>query len=310
MDNPLNTSLGVNMEKDGENTGVLEKISEIYWRHKKLLIFAPAVILITVFFAIPMISLFRMSFYTSTGMGMHEVTFTLKNYVKLLTDPFYLKIILYTFKIAVGVMFLSLVLSYPAAYFISRTTGRLKIFLLLLVIVPLWTNLIVRIYGWFVILGRQGLINSILLATGVIEKPAALLFKTFSVVIGITDAVLPWVLLILFSILEGIDYKMIEAARDLGANRFKSFYEVTFKLSLPGISIGGLFAFVWAMGEYAVPSLLGSSSKRTISIELADQMLAVLNWPFGASIAFILFVITICALFLSNKLGQKSGHLQ
>jgi ABC-type spermidine/putrescine transport system permease subunit I len=175
-------------------------------------------------------------------------------------------------------------------------------------LVPLWTNLIVRIYGWFIILGRKGFINTILLQADLIEKPLPMIFNSFSVVIGLLDVVFPWVLLILISVLEGIDWSMIEAARDLGAGRFKSFYEVTFKLSIPGMAVAGLFAFVWAMGEYAVPSLLGSSSQRTISIEVADQILSMLNWPFGASIAFTLFTISVLVLIVSNRISQKGAR--
>jgi spermidine/putrescine transport system permease protein len=126
------------------------------------------------------------------------------------------------------------------------------------------------------------------------------------VVIGLLDNVFPWVLLIMISVLEGIEWPIIEAARDLGAGRFRSFYEITFKLSLPGIAVAGLFAFVWSIGEYAVPSLMGSSADRTISIEIAEQMLSMLNWPFGASMAFTLFTISVCALMISNWLSNRS----
>ena len=132
-----------------------------------------------------------------------------------------------------------------------------------------------------------------------------MIFNSFSVVVGLLDVVFPWILLILISVLEGIDWSMMEAARDLGAGRLRSFYEVTFKLSIPGMAVAGLFAFVWSMGEYAVPSLLGSSSQRTISIEVADQILSVLNWPFGASIAFTLFAISVLVLIISNRISQK-----
>jgi len=179
-----------------------------------------------------------------------------------------------------------------------------------LIIIPLWTNLIVRIYGWFVILGRQGLLNSILIKLNLIDEPISLVFTTGSVVIGLLDNVFPWILLIMISVLEGIEWDIIEAARDLGASRIKSFYEITFKLSLPGIAVAGLFAFVWSVGEYAVPSLLGASSNRTISIEIADQMLNLLNWPFGASMAFVLFAISVSVLLINNWLTSRSniGH--
>jgi putative spermidine/putrescine transport system permease protein len=286
----------------------VEKSHEIYRRNKYLLIFVPALLVVTVFFFVPIMTLFRISFFEYTGMGTYKPAFNLHGYIKFLTDPFYVGVILYTLKNAVLVTVIALIAGYPVAYYVARASGLKKMICLLLIIVPLWTNLIVRIYGWFIILGRKGVINTMLLQADLIEKPLPMIFNSFSVVIGLLDVVFPWVLLILISVLEGIDWSMIEAARDLGAGRFKSFYEVTFKLSIPGMAVAGLFAFVWAMGEYAVPSLLGSSSQRTISIEVADQILSVLNWPFGASIAFTLFTISVLVLIVSNRISQKGAR--
>ena len=277
---------------------------DIYRKYRLYLIFAPALLTVCVFFFLPIFQLLRISFYQYTGMGTYEPAFTFAGYAKFFTDPYYVRIILYTIKIALLVTFVSLTVGYPVAYSIARARGPIKIVCLLLIIVPLWTNLIVRIYGWYIILGKNGFINMLLLKLGVVDQPIAMLFKTLSVVIGLLDVVFPWVLLILISVLEGIDWSMIEAARDLGASRWKSFYEVTFKLSIPGVAVAGLFAFVWAMGEYAVPSLLGATGKRTISIEVGEQILSVLNWPFGASIAFSLLMISFSVLFISNYLAR------
>jgi putative spermidine/putrescine transport system permease protein len=296
------------MRKKTNVSGWLEKVWDIYRRNRYLLVFMPALIFVLVFFFIPIVYLLRMSFFKYVAMGVFEPDLTLGSYLKFLTDPFYLKVIWYTIKIAVTVTVLCLVVGYPVAYYISCMTGRWKITLLLLLIIPLWTNLIVRIYGWFVILGKQGLLNTVLLYLHVIDQPASIVFSTTSVVIGLLDVVFPWVLLIMISVMEGIEWSIIEAARDLGASRFKTFYEITFKLSLPGVAVAGLFAFVWSAGEYAVPSLLGSSAKRTISVEIADQMLNMLNWPFGASMAFVLLAISVSVLLISNRLSSRS-HL-
>ena len=282
-----------------------EKIFEFYRRNKFLVIFLPALLMVTIFFFIPVITLIKVSFYKFTGMGLYQSAFSLDGYIKFLTDPFYLNVIFYTIKISLLVTFIALLVGYPAAYYVARATGMKKIICLLLIIVPLWTNLIVRIYGWFVILGQNGFINTLLISLGIVDSPISMVFSSFSVVIGLLDVVFPWILLILISVMEGIDWSLIDAARDLGASRFQSFYEVTFKLSIPGVTVAGLFAFVWAMGEYAVPSLLGSSSQRTIPIEVADQILTVLNWPFGASIAFTLLMISVAVLFISNRISQR-----
>lgn len=281
---------------------------DVYRKNRFLLIFLPALVIVAVFFFVPILTLFRVSFYENVGMGVYRPAFTFEGYVKFLTDPFYVNIILFTIRIAVLVTLVALTAGYPVAYYVARASGLKKIFCLLMIIVPLWTNLIVRIYGWFVILGRKGFINTILLSLDIVHEPLSMVFTPFSVVIGLLDVVFPWVLLILISVMEGIDWSMIEAARDLGANRFRSFYEVTFKLTIPGVAVAGLFAFVWAMGEYAVPSLLGSSARRTISIEVADQILNVLNWPFGASIAFTLFTITAIVLVVSNRISQRGAR--
>jgi len=285
----------------------LEKIHEIYRKNRFLMVFMPAIVLVTFFFFVPILSLLRISFFKYMEMGVFDSSFTLQNYIKFLTDPFYLQVIWYTVKIALSVTLICLLFGYPVAYYISCMTGKWKMFLLLLLIIPLWTNLIVRIYGWFVILGRQGLLNSVLLSMNFIEEPISIVFTTTSVVIGLLDNVFPWILLIMISVMEGIEWPIIEAARDLGASRLKTFYEITFKLSLPGVAVAGLFAFVWSVGEYAVPSLLGSSSQRTISIEIADQMLNMLNWPFGASMAFVLFAISVSVLLINNWLSSRSN---
>jgi len=284
-----------------------EKLFEIYRKNRSFLIFLPAVFTVVFFFFIPIIALLRVSFYHFVSMGVFKPAFSFEWYIKFLTDPYYIDIILYTLKIAFFVTSISIIVGYPVAYYIVRSSGIKKIIYLLIIIIPLWTNLIVQIYGWFVILGEKGFINTILLGIGITHRPLSMVFCSFSVVIGLLDVVFPWVLLVLISVMEGINWSIIEAARDLGAGRFKSFYEVTFKLSIPGIAIAALFAFVWSFGEYAVPSLLGSSALRTISIEVADQILTNLNWPFGASIAFILFSISVIVLFLSNMLSQKGA---
>ncbi len=296
------------METIIQNGKWAEKIYEVYRKNKFLLVFLPALLVVIIFFFIPVFTLLRVSFYEYTGMGLFRPAFSFAGYIKFLTDPFYVKIILFTLEIAFLVTLIAIVTGYPVAYYVARASGVKKIICLLLIIIPLWTNLIVRIYGWFVILGTEGLINTFLISFGIIDDPISMLFTPFSVVIGLLDVVFPWVLLILISVMEGIDWSMIEAARDLGASRFQSFYEVTFKISIPGVAVAGLFAFVWAMGEYAVPSLLGSSGSTTISIEAADQILHVLNWPFGASIAFTLFTITVIVLVISNRISQRGAR--
>ncbi|GAB6145555.1 ABC transporter permease [Desulfocicer niacini] len=295
------------MESAIKKNSLLEKMHEIYRKNKFFIMFLPAVAIVLFFFFIPILSLLRISFYSYVEMGVFKPGIGLGNYIKFLTDPFYLQVIWYTIKIALAVTMLCLILGYPVAYYISCMTGKWKMFLLLLLIIPLWTNLIVRIYGWFVILGSQGLLNSILLSLNLIEKPLSIVFSTTAVVIGLLDNVFPWILLIMISVMEGIEWPLLEAARDLGAGRIKTFYEITFKLSLPGVAVAGLFAFVWSVGEYAVPSLLGSSSQRTISIEIADQMLSMLNWPFGAAMAFVLFAISVSVLLINNWLSSRSN---
>ena len=296
------------MESAHPSQGWIERLAALYRKRAFLLVFAPAVALVVFFFFIPVLSLFRLSFYEYTGMGMARPAVSLAGYIKFLTDPFYVNIIFFTLKIAVAVTMIALLAGYPVAYYVARAQGLKKIVCLLLIIIPLWTNLIVRIYGWFIILGRNGLVNTLLMSSGVVQEPMSMIFCQFSVIIGLLDMVFPWILLILISVMEGIDWSLIDAARDLGASRFQSFFEVTFKLSIPGVAVAGLFAFVWAMGEYAVPSLLGSSAQRTISIEVADQILTSLNWPFGASIAFTLLMISVGVLFISNRLSQKGSQ--
>ncbi len=284
------------------------RIYEACRKSKFIWIFAPGVLIVVFFFFIPVFSLFQLSFYENMEMGVYTPAFTLEWYLKFLTDPFYVQIIFFTLRLALTVTIIALLFGFPVAYYIARSSGLKKIICIVLIIVPLWTNLIVRVYGWFVILGQEGFVNSLLLSLNVVDDPISIVFTKTSIIIGLLDMVFPWTLLILISVMEGIDWSMMEAARDLGASRFRSFYEIAFKLSLPGIAVAGLFAFVWAMGDYAVPSLLGSTAQRTISVELGEQILTVLNWPFGASIAFTLLMISVGVLFISNRLSQKGAR--
>jgi ABC-type spermidine/putrescine transport system permease subunit I len=284
------------------------RIYEAYRKSKFIWIFAPGVLIVVFFFFIPVFSLFQLSFYENLEMGVYTPAFTLEWYLKFLTDPFYVQIIFFTLRLALTVTFIALLFGFPVAYYIARSSGLKKILCIVLIIVPLWTNLIVRVYGWFVILGQEGFVNSLLVSLNVVDGPISIIFSQTSIIIGLLDMVFPWTLLILISVMEGIDWSMMEAARDLGASRFRSFYEIAFKLSLPGLAVAGLFAFVWAMGDYAVPSLLGSTAQRTISVELGEQILTVLNWPFGASIAFTLLMISVAVLFISNRLSQKGAR--
>jgi len=294
------------MQKTAEKltAPLFQNFSEFYRREKFVFLFLPALVIVIVFFFVPIFTLLRISFYKSTPFAVYEEGFTFANYIKIFTDFFYLKTIFFTLKIATIVTFISLACGYPVAYYTARAAGLRKLICILCIIIPLWTNLIVRIYGWRVILGRAGVINIFLLKVGVIQEPLPLVFNSFAVIIGLLNVVFPWVILILFSLLEGLDWSLIEAARDLGAGRIRSFYEVTFKLSLPGVIVAGLFAFIWAAGEYATPSLLGSSAQRTISMEVADQILSLLNWPLGAALAFVLLFLSGVILLLSNKISQ------
>jgi putative spermidine/putrescine transport system permease protein len=270
---------------------------------------APASLLVLVFLVLPMLLMLRYSFNSFVpGQFMVEAV-TAENYVKLATDPYYRHVLGLTLTVSASVTILTLIVGWPVAQFLARTQSRHKGLLLLAVVLPLFMGNAVRAAGWMVAFGREGLVNRLLQATGLIDAPLQIMFTPTAVIIGIVSVNLSYVVLTLSSVIEGIDRRAEEAALSLGATPFETWRLVTLPLALPGLLAAGVLSFILSMNAYATPVLLGGPSFQMMAPVVADQVLQRANWPFGASLGFMLMLVTLGLTAGANWLvGRRYGR--
>ena len=254
------------------------------------LFLSPGMILIGVFFLLPLAMMFTYSFYTRVLGGSMEAVFTLDNYARIFTKALYSKVLIKTLWLALLVTVVSLLLGYPLSYFMARTRSSLKPYMLLAVITPLWTSVIIRSYGWMVILGTNGIINSFLGLFGV--EPVRLLWNQTGTIIGFVQILLPYMVLPLYASMESIDVSLEEASRTLGASNLRTFWRITLPLSLPGAATGALMVFIITIGTFLIPALLGGPSQVVVPMMIYEQI-GTLNYPLAASLSMVLLVIVL-----------------
>src|SRR5580704_13040348 len=265
---------------------------------------APATLVVLVVLALPLVLLFRYSLnHFEPGQFMVEAL-TLENYVKLLSDPYHLGVLRTTVIMAVVVTATCLALGFPLAIAIARAPPRRKAVLIVLVVVPLFVGNAVRAAGWMVAFGQKGVINALLEAVGL--APATIMYTPWAVLAGIVSVNLPFVTLTVQSVIEGIDAALGEAAASLGATPFAAWRLVTLPLALPGLLAAGALSFILTMNAYATPLLLGGPRFQMIGPTLAREMLNQANWPFGASLAFVLIAFTLASTAFANLLIARA----
>jgi putative spermidine/putrescine transport system permease protein len=230
---------------------------------------------------------------------------TLENYTYILGDSFYLEIIGRTLGLGLIVVVATLLIGYPLAYFLARTRSRFRPWLIVLVVFPLLLNLVVRSFGWIVLLANRGLINDWLVSLGLIETPIKLLFNFTGLLIGLSHIFLPFMVLVLIGTIQNIPRDVEEAALTLGASRREVLTKVTLPLSLPGILSGSILVFVLTISALVTPRLLGGPTYQVMSTLIFDEFLKVLNWPRGAAMAFILTVIVLVLVWASGRLARR-----
>jgi len=217
-------------------------------------------------------------------------TLTLSSYRRLL-DPLYLDVLLDSLWLAAATTTLCLLLGYPFAYLLTRTSSRWRPLLLLLVIVPFWTSSLVRTYAIMIVLKTQGLLNQALLGLGLIAEPLELLYTETAVILGMLYTLLPFMILPLYAALEKLDHRLIEAARDLGAGKITIFLRIVIPLTLPGIIAGSLLTFLPGLGMFYVADLLGGAKTLLVGNLIRDQFLSARDWPFGAAASVLLTLL-------------------
>ena len=284
-------------------TSALMLLQRVGWL-KLLLLLLPSLVLITIYLIIPIIMLVVMSFYRSSMFGVVP-DFSLVNYQQFTSSSLYVGLLIKSIRMALTVTAISLLVSYPFAYFLARASGRLKTALLILVMVPFWTSYLIRTMAWLPILGIKGIVNHSLLALQIVTDPIeAFLFNEFSVILTLIHIYMPFMVVPIFLSLDRLDSRLLEAAGDLGANPWRAFWNVTLPLSMPGVVGGVVMVFIAAFGAYVTPKLIGGSSGIMFGNVLADQYSGTFNWPFGAVLALIMIGVVLLLLLIASRFSR------
>lgn len=223
-----------------------------------------------------------------------------QNYRHLFTVPVYLHVFFNTFSLACVVTIATLLLAYPVAYHLSVVSQRQLRWLMFFILVPSWTSILVRSFAWLVLLGRRGIVNSLLLSLGLLHHPLQFMFNTGTVAFAMVEILLPFMVLPLYATMRNIDLTLMQAARGLGAGRLQAFWHVYLPLSLPGLMAGISTVFVLCLGFFITPTLLGGRRDVTVTMLIMQQFTALLNWGFGAALAAVLLAVTLAVLLLFN----------
>ncbi len=266
---------------------------------------------LVLFVLIPNLMIIGTSFLTRDEANLIKFAFTFENYTRLL-DPLYGKVMLHSFYMAIVATLICLVIGYPFAYIVAKMTEKWRPFMLFLIIVPFWTNSLIRTYGLKIVLGTQGILNQALMSLGLIDAPLRIMFTETAVMIGLVYILLPFMILPLYSAIEKLDGTYIEAARDLGANKFQTLVRVILPLTMPGIIGGCLLVLLPALGMFYIADLLGGAKNLLIGNVIKSQVLNARDWPFGAatSIALTLaMAIMLYAYYRAGKLLNKKVEL-
>lgn len=277
-------------------------------RFDRVAMLAPAVTVIFVMLIAPTMLMLLYSFWRFVSGRITDYTFTIDNYIRLLSDIFYLNVIWETLELGVVVTAITLMLGYPLAFFLARTRSRFKPLLTYLVFMPLMIGIVVRAYGWIVILGYDGGLNNFLVGLGILDRPFRFLYTRHAVVIGLIEVLLPFMVMPLLSSIEKIDPHVEEAARALSATRTQVFLRVTLPLSLPGIISGSLMVFSLTITSYALPALLGGPKVKMISALAYDSMLVGYNWPFGSAIGIVMITVSTAIVYFYLKSLTKASR--
>jgi putrescine transport system permease protein len=258
------------------------------------------------FFVVPFVIVLKISFadidlaippYTSLlqwdDKNVLSIKLNFNNYLFLFTNELYFKALLNSLKVALISTLICLLIGYPMAYGIARAKPATRNLLLLLVILPFWTSLLLRVYAWIGLLKANGVINNILMALGLIHEPLAMLYTPFAMYVGIVYSYLPFLILPLYANLEKMDWQLLEAAEDLGCRPWQAFYKITLPLSRNGILAGSMLVFIPAVGEFVIPALLGGPNALMIGRILWDEFFSNRAWPVASAVAVLLLLLLV-----------------
>jgi spermidine/putrescine transport system permease protein len=264
------------------------------------------------FALLPNVLVFLTSLLQQGDNELVRLQLTLDNYAELFASA-YFKIFWHSISIATTCTIICLIIGYPFAYLIARLESRYKAFLLFLVIIPFWTSSLIRSYAIVAILKTHGILNSVLLWLGILQQPLHLLYSSTAVTIGLVYSLLPFMILPLYANIEKLDGRLIDAARDLGANKSRVFIKIILPLTLPGIIAGSMLVFLPAMSLFFIPDLLGGAKTMLIGNLIQNQFMSARNWPLGSAVSIILILLMGLMLLIywwnSRNSKDKQGLL-
>ncbi|WP_292277849.1 ABC transporter permease [Mesorhizobium sp.] len=262
---------------------------------------------------LPLLVLLAFTFLYPVGRmlvgSLFDPGFTLDNYIRIFADPIYLKVLFRTLWIGFITTLGAFILGYPVAFAMARSGGKLAFWVAGCVMIPLWTSVLVRSYAWIILLQRKGIINDLLVETGILGQPLKLIYTEGAVLLAMTHVLIPIMVLPIYSSLRTIPNELPQAAANLGAGVFTTFLRITLPLSLPGVFAGTLMTFILALGFYVTPALVGGPQTLMMSTLIGQQTMVLLNWPFAGALAMILLVVTLTLTFTFRRVLVSAGGL-
>lgn len=265
----------------------------------------PALTLLIPFFIIPLGILARNSVYRDDPTALLVADFTVGNYTRMLTDPYYADVFTNSLWIAFSVGVIALLVSYPFAYYVVRWAGRSRKLLIWAVYMPLIVSVIVRVFGWIVITADSGLINNLLVGIGIVDQPARILYAVGGMMIGLTHRYLPLMVLPLVNAMAKIDPALLTASAGLGAGRIRTFALVVIPLSIPGMVAGFQLVFAGVLSDYVLPNLMGTTRFRMLAPAIYDEAIGNVSWASAAAMAVVMIVIVVAVLLITNVLFRR-----
>jgi spermidine/putrescine transport system permease protein len=277
---------------------------------------APVTLFLGIFFLVPLLTIALYSFLTPGLYGGVEWAFYHWNYGRIfgwadgiieIFEPIYLTILARSLAFAALTALVCLILCYPVAFWVSRLPERWRLLFMFLITLPFFSSLIVRLYAWLLILKPTGLLNSALMATGLIDTPLEILFTPVAVVLGMVYIMVPFMFLPLYAAVDNLDRSLIEASMDLGATRAQTFRKVILPQTLPGVLGGLVIVFIPAVGNFIVPDLLGGAKGLMVGNLVEQQFLSARNWPFGSALSMIIMAVVLAVLLVSVTRAKRQG---
>ena len=277
---------------------------------------APVTLFLGVFFLLPLMIIALFSLLTPGLYGGVEWTFYHWNYGRIfgwadglmeIYEPIYLLILMRSLGFAAMTVVLCLILCYPVAFWVSRLPNRWRLFCLFLITLPFFSSLIVRLYAWLLILKPSGILNTVLMGTGLITEPLEILYTPVAVVLGMVYVMVPFMFLPLYSAVDNLDRALVEASMDLGATRVQTFIKVILPQTLPGILGGAVIVFIPSVGNFIVPDVLGGAKGLMIGNLVEQQFLSARNWPFGSALSMIVMAVVLTVLLSSMTFARRRG---